>query len=188
MWATQWTFASWPPQPLLASQEPSCSMWLAGQLNTILTLREEVPWSNPQHSLSLWNCYASPSIILPYIPFQSSSQSVHTNVGSVLIQNLLNLVHMFTAYFSNTIAGPTAYLLPGPPKFSSITFYYGFRLPNYFMPQIHHRFSSWHVSAWWGHLQVHWGLYNLLFPYATLPTLASFHTLGVRGTYCVFVP
>jgi hypothetical protein len=39
-----------------------------------------------------------------------------------------------------------------------------------------------------GHLQVHWGLYNLLFPSATLPTLASVHTLGVRGMYGFCLP
>jgi hypothetical protein len=61
--------------------------------------------------------------------------------------------------------------------------YYGFRLHNLFMAQIHNTFSSRHVSAWWGHLQVHWGLNNLIFPSATLPTPPSVHTLGVRGMY-----
>jgi hypothetical protein len=47
-----------------------------------------------------------------------------------------------------------------------------------FMALIHHTFSSRHVSAWWGHLQVRWGLYNLLFPSATLPHTGQLSHIG----------
>jgi hypothetical protein len=70
--------------------------------------------------------------------------------------------------------------------------YYILRLHNSLMVWIYHTFFLLYVSAWWGHLQVYLGFlfYHLCF--ATLPTLASVHTLGVRGVcsfllFCPFV-
>jgi hypothetical protein len=85
-------------------------MWLAGQLNTHTDAAESSPTDQTSTYL--------PGVVTLPLPvyFQSSSNSVHTNVTSNLIQNLLNLVHIFTSYFSNTIAGPTFYLLLVPPS------------------------------------------------------------------------
>jgi hypothetical protein len=44
-------------------------------------------------------------------------------------------------------------------------------------------FPSLHVSALWGHLQIHWGLQSPVSLSATPPTLASVCTLGVRCMY-----
>jgi hypothetical protein len=65
--------------------------------------------------------------------------------------------------------------------------YYGYRLHNSWHKHTT-RFPSRHVSAGWGHLQVHWGFSIAVFISATLPTLASVYTLRVRGMYGLFMP
>jgi hypothetical protein len=62
---------------------------------------------------------------------------------------------------------------------SSTQFVYGINTPHVFLTT---RFGLMGPSS--GTL----GLYNLLFPSTTLPTLASIQTLGVRGMYGLCTP
>jgi hypothetical protein len=76
---------------------------------------------------------------------------------------------------------PTAWLM------LLLVFYYSYHLHNSWHKYTT-RFPSRHISAWWGHLHVHWGFTIAFSLSATLPTLASVYTLGVRGMYVLYMP
>jgi hypothetical protein len=57
-----------------------------------------------------------------------------------------------------------------------------------FVVQIYHYvFPFLHVSAWWGHLQVHWVSQSPIYFLATFPTLAIVYTLGAHCMYGFYV-
>jgi hypothetical protein len=67
--------------------------------------------------------------------------------------------------------------------------YYGFRLHNSFMAQLYHTFFPYDMFRPDGAIFGYVGVYTITFMlFATLPTLASFYTLGVRRMHVLCLP
>jgi hypothetical protein len=89
----------------------------------------------------------------------------------------LSTVNLFPLYRNDIIQRHIVY---------KTMFYYCFRLHNSWH-RYTTRFPLLHVSAWCGHLQVHWVSQSPISISATLPTLASVYTLGVLCMYGFYV-